>query len=645
MGRSTGVEIGLLLSVGLSTSVTAAESGRHAAWQSIGPAPPAVSVPVVADPASHTIYIGSSGGGVLKSTNGGATFQYVNGGLLAHGIGGMAVVPNHPDRAYVQAEGFYTTTDGGAHWSGGNWAGITLLMDPENPNILYSSSGPFDYVMKSTDGGGTWFYAANGLGEASVFTLAIDPHNSNVLYAGSQGQGAFKSVDGAVTWTPINVDPFINALLVDPDNGNIVYAGSDRHGIYKSTDGGRSFARVGSPRIPSILSLAKSGQTLYAGTATGGVSESIDGGRSWKNSGIASGYGNALSVDVMGTVYVGTSFDGVLARSPGDDEWRRLGWNLLERCNCQQGAALAVDPGDRDHLFYSTNFSGLLETEDGGRSWTDAGEHGLASNGPRGIAFDPQDPRRVYVGSIWGGGVFKSNDHGKHWTRSKFGSVGVFVSGVAVDPVDHSIYAVTALGNDGLWKSTDYGETFTRTDRVPGAMPGVYIGFNGHSVTVDPHRHTTVYFGDEGVIGGIWRSQDSGTSWVQVDATDNFTSITVDPTDPNIVYASASGAATYPVLKSIDGGTSFQPKSGGLPTGMNTANYGFLLVNSLHTTVLYLGTEFGGMFKSTDAAESWFPINSGLDDTSVSGIAMDPEAPDTVYAASSSVYKTVTGGR
>lgn len=43
----------------------------NAARQSIGPAPPAINVPVVADPAPHTIYIGSFGGGVLKSTDGG----------------------------------------------------------------------------------------------------------------------------------------------------------------------------------------------------------------------------------------------------------------------------------------------------------------------------------------------------------------------------------------------------------------------------------------------------------------------------------------------------------------------------------------------------------------------------------------------
>ena len=54
----------------------------------------------------------------------------------------------------------------------------------------------------------------------------------------------------------------------------------------------------------------------------------------------------------------------------------------------------------------------------------------------------------------------------------------------------------------------------------------------------------------------------------------------------------------------------------------------------------------GGVHKSGDAAETWSSISSGLDDKST-GLIIDPESPDTVYAATvyRSVYKTVTGGR
>jgi hypothetical protein len=57
------------------------------------------------------------------------------------------------------------------------------------------------------------------------------------------------------------------------------------------------------------------------------------------------------------------------------------------------------------------------------------------------------------------------------------------------------------------------------------------------------------------------------------------------------------------------------------------------------------------VFKSTDAAETWFPIKLGFGDThydlAISGLVMDPESPDTLYAATAfhSVYKTSTGGR
>jgi photosystem II stability/assembly factor-like uncharacterized protein len=650
-----------LLSLTLSITAWAAGAGnappassspavqQHRAWQSIGPAPPAITTPIVADAASHTIYIGSAGAGVLKSTDGGARFVAVNNGLGGSIVTGLGMAPNNPEVVYAntQFDGFYRTIDGGAHWTGGNWGGFTLLADPANPGTLYSASGPFDYVQKSTDGGHTWFYVADGLGEASVSTLAMDPHNSNVLYAGGSGQALFKSTDGAATWTPITINTNITALLVDPDNSNVIYAGTDGHGVYKSTNGGKSFARVGSPKATSILALAKSGQTLYAGTATQGVSESDDGGRTWRNSGVSSGMGNVLSVDGAGSVYAGTNFDGAFVRSVSDSHWRRTGWNQLRRCNCQNGNALAIDPSDHNHLIFTTNGGGLLVTEDGGRSWRDGGTEGLTSNGPRGVAFDPQESRRVYAGSFGGGGLYKSEDHGKHWQHRKVGPPDLSVFGVTVDPLDHSVYA-TAGGGSGLWKSTDYGETFTRVDRAPGAPVGVYLGLSGHTVTVDPNNHAIIYLPDDGAVMGIWRSQDAGRSWKEVDATDNFESVTVDPTDSNTVYANSQNFSGGPaVLKSIDGGHSFSPMGNGLPSGFGGLNTGFLLVNPKDPRVLYTGFEYVGVFKSTDAGESWFPISSGLDNLYITGLVMDPESPDTVYAATwyRSVYKTVTGGR
>ena len=90
----------------------------------------------------------------------------------------------------------------------------------------------------------------------TVFYITVDPNNPSVLYAGTTGEGGFKSVDGAATWTPLGIDTTVWQIIVDPTDSNVVYAGSNGNGVYKSTDAGATFARVGSPRVGVVLSLA-----------------------------------------------------------------------------------------------------------------------------------------------------------------------------------------------------------------------------------------------------------------------------------------------------------------------------------------------------------------------------------------------------
>ena len=132
-------------------------------------------------------------------------------------------------------------------------------------------------------------------------------------------------------------------------------------------------------------------------------------------------------------------------------------------------------------------------------------------------------------------------DHGRHWRRRRFGWSTNYTTGVSVDPFDHSIYIAT-IGNlgiptNGIWKSTDFGETFNRIDRAPNTPGDQFLDLSGRGITVDPHRHRTC--ADR--TGGTWRSQDAGATWYNVDATGAF-SITVDPTDSDIVYVGASNA-------------------------------------------------------------------------------------------------------
>jgi photosystem II stability/assembly factor-like uncharacterized protein len=282
-------------------------------------------------------------------------------------------------------------------------------------------------------------------------------------------------------------------------------------------------------------------------------------------------------------------------------------------------------------------------TEDGGLTWQDGGVNGFVARASRAVAFDPQQPQRVYASSI-AGGLFKSEDGGKHWQRRRFGSSTNYTTGISVDPVNHSVYVATftnlGIDTNGIWKSTDFGETFTRIDHAPHARPDEFLDLSGRGITVDPHRHRTIYFADRS--SGIWRSQDAGATWYHVDSTPAF-SVTVDPTDSNIVYA---GTTDNGVLKSTDGGSSFAARNNRL-SGNRTSRTGSVQVDPSHPNVLYVGTEGNGVFKSEDRAQTWFRINSGLDDLLVTGFVMAPGSPDTLYAATvfSSVYKKSTEGR
>jgi photosystem II stability/assembly factor-like uncharacterized protein len=631
-----------------SMSPVLEESRTVGAWRSVGPAPPAIEASIAVDAATHTVYIASLGGGILKSRDGGQTFAPANQGLGSLVVASLAMAQNDPNMAYAgTGAGIYKTTNGGATWSatGSGLLPLSLIIDPTNSNILYA--GFNGDLQKTTDGGDTWVSSANGIDNPAVFSLAIDPNNTSVLYAGTAGTGAFKSVDGGVSWSPLNVDATVWSLYVDPTNSNVIYAGSNGNGVYKSTNAGASFVRTGSPAVGVVLALAKSGQRLYAGTATQGVSVSKDDGATWTNTGISDGLGLVLSAVSDGSIFAGTNFDGVFERpasakdsddgNPRASNWRRVAREQLMDCRCQNGHALSIDPGNHEHVFFSTNDGGLFVTDDGGRNWEDGGEQGLTSRAPRSIAFDPQDSKLVYAGSFTGGGFYRSHDHGRHWERRLFGSSKIYVAGVAVDPVDHSIYVSTFRSGDGIWKSADFGETFSRIDRAPGALPDDFLSLSGRGITVDRQQHQTVFFAGN---SGIWRSTDAGASWLNVDQ-DPSLSVTVDPVEPNIVYA---GTFTG-VLKSVDGGVSFVSQSNGLPDGFQTARTGAVQVDPLRHNVLYVAFEGAGVFKSLNGGNSWAAINSGLDDLNVFGIALDSDSPEILYVSTnSSVYKTTSGG-
>jgi len=122
------------------------------------------------------------------------------------------------------------------------------------------------------------------------------------------------------------------------------------------------------------------------------------------------------------------------------------------------------------------------------------------------------------------------------------------------------------------------------------------------------------------------------------------TALAVDPVDSRIVYATTQKGEG--VFKSRDGGQTWSPSGAGLPK-IPGNNVFCLAIDPRRPTILYLGTLNFGIYKSTDGGASWSPSQRGLSANllGVIALAIDPRAPDTVFAGTGvGVFKTTDGG-
>jgi photosystem II stability/assembly factor-like uncharacterized protein len=139
--------------------------------------------------------------------------------------------------------------------------------------------------------------------------------------------------------------------------------------------------------------------------------------------------------------------------------------------------------------------------------------------------------------------------------------------------------------------------------------------------------------------GSIWKST-GGLGESSTDSTIDVASISVDPTDGQVVYATSTRRG---VFKSDNGGVNWVSANKGLP-GRFAYN---IVVSPSNSQVLYLVTGFD-IFKSTNGASSWVATSSGLPKQQIAGISIDPKDDQVLYVATgagNAVYKTIDGGK
>lgn len=178
----------------------------------------------------------------------------------------------------------------------------------------------------------------------------------------------------------------------------------------------------------------------------------------------------------------------------------------------------------------------------------------------------------------------------------------------------------------GMYKSTDAGNTWTR-------MWAPRLG-GVQCFVFNPHDFNTIYAGS---FDSLYKTTN-GEDWLPI-LSGNWDCIVIDPLNPDILYAGGDKKGVY---KSTDAGQTWSA----INNGLTDLHLYTLTINPFTPSTLYVGTATLGFFKTTDAGATWSPMNSGLPSLMGGPIAIDPFNPQLLYASSLGygVYKSTDGG-
>lgn len=513
-----------------------------------------------------------------------------------------------------------------------------------------------------------------------VQAIAVDPTNPRNVFAGARNGGVFRSTDAGVTWKASadmrNTD--VRRVAVDPSNPKHVLAGTDRGGLWASRDGGVTFTWQGIGGGYAILyeraargvAFAPSDPKVVYATV---MLKSATGGMTWtplKEEGIQPNDCYDLAVDPKNpkVVYVGLSDGkgGVQKSTDGGSTWTPLTEGLP---NYNRGHAVAIDPS-RPTTVYVGATRGLFVTNDGGASWEKTGAGMKSDEVVRSVALDPKNPQTLFIGTE--GRLYKSTDGGASVRQLKTGLPYTDFQALAVD--GDVVYAGT--GYEGLFKSTDGGATFKESGEglgaafvwglaVDPASPGVVYVTNGLGLLKSDSsgKWALVKFGDGKIpdklaplvderrpgslylaayTSGLLRSGDGGKSWLKKpEKTTIAITLALDPANPNVVYA---GRGTYDskggVWKSTDGGATFTEPKSGLPEADVTG----VAVDPKNPASVYASTEKKGFWKSVDAGVTWTEKKGPLADKELKTVAVEPGGRVWVGTRGASAFVSNDGG-
>ncbi|MFA6165150.1 MAG: hypothetical protein WC700_00905 [Gemmatimonadaceae bacterium] len=309
---------------------------QHLRYRNVGPARGGRVTTVTGVPSQpHTFYMGSTGGGIWRTTDAGQSWVNISDRFFAVGsMGAVEVSLSNPDIIYVGGgsdglrsnvsvgDGVYKSTDAGRTWANiglkdvGNIGGIRV--HPSNPDIAFVAAigNPFKPtnergLYRTADGGKTWHRVLFVSDSTGAVDVEFQPGNPNTLYAsmwraerkpwtiisGAREGGVYKSTDGGSTWKKLT-NGLPNQLVgksnvavtaADPNVVWVLMEAKPGNGLYRSTDAGESFTLASEYAqlitrpfyYTNITAHPKDANTVWVGAES--FSKTTDGGKTWQS--------------------------------------------------------------------------------------------------------------------------------------------------------------------------------------------------------------------------------------------------------------------------------------------------------------------------------------------------------------------------
>jgi len=494
-------------------------------WRPIGshlPAGTQVTTVAVQPDSELTVYVGTAGNGVLKTTDGGETWAAVSTGMPSTALDRVIFLTfdfHTPARllAVVDSSSYgaalYRSTDGGESWTGivlpiATESIASVVLSRRSPDLIHLATGLT--VLRSTDDGAQWSVLEVQAPMGTwIRTLAVDPNNAEVLYAGiAVGGDVLKSVDGGTTWTPSGRGipaSSVQALAVAPGPDATLHAlvqtARNFAELFSSADHGVSWSSLGEIpgcTFPEAIAIDPSNpDILYVGGATGPL-KSSDGGRSWASC----KEGLSKVVHWVHSLAIDPTNPRVLYA--GSERFRDWGmwWGDL-----------------------------VYRTTNGGAAWqvASSGLPTTTNARVRALAVDPRRPSTVYAG---GSQLWRSIDAGRHWTAIASAGESLSVSAITIDPRDPDRVFCAAGGV--MVKTTDGGASWSRQTPPGGA----------EVLALDPVNTDAVFVG---AYGAVSMSVDGGTTWTPINGGLPFARVTALAIDGmgTVLHAATDGLGVF----------------------------------------------------------------------------------------------------